>query len=466
MRLLTPAQALELDRQTFSQVGMSSDDFIERAGAAVFRVLQELSLLEKRILILAGPGHNGDDGRALALRLPSAQIFASDEVPNFEKFEVVVDALLGVGLSRPLSGEYLKIVSELNKIRDKKEKRREFFCVVSVDLPTGLNSLTGWPNPVAVRAHHTVTMQAAKPGFFQNEGPLFTGRLWIAKLPYPSELFRSVASTHFAFGRRFAQKYLPKRPFNSNKSTFGSLNVVAGSAKYPGASVLTARAALRCGVGSVRLIQFENIFPEWFEIPETLFEHWSEVPLTLDAKKTWVVGPGLDDHEKTEQLIHQLKESGCEKVLLDATALEVLAKMKIKLPSTWLLTPHPKELGRLIGKSAEVVQQDRFAAVEEAQQKWGASLLLKGYKTVLHEKGKSFICLRGHSALAKAGSGDVLSGIIGALAAQGLPLFQSGMLGAALQGLAADGWLEKGDAAAMTPSDLIDLLPAVQSSLR
>ena len=470
MRLLTPDQALELDRQTFLRPGFSSEVFIRMAGHAVVKVLGQLSLLDKRILVVAGPSHNGDDGRVVFQELESLQvsvsIWSGVGLPDFENFDVIVDALLGVGLSRPLTRLYLDLVKKLNEVRSKREKQKIFFCVISVDTPTGLNNLTGWPDPVAVCAHHTVTMQAAKPGFFQNEGPCFTGRIWRIRLPYPDELFKEMASTHFAFGAKLARRLLPSRPFNSNKGTFGSLNIVAGSAKYPGASILAARAALRTGVGSVRLIQFENVFPNWFSIPETLLEIWSLVPKQIDSQKVWVVGPGLEDHSKTKQIIEKLLASYCEKVILDATALEVLAKMKVRLPPTWLLTPHPKELGRLIKKETEEVQKNRFESARMAQEKYGASVLLKGYKTVLASAGKIYICLRGHSALAKAGSGDVLSGIIGSLGAQGLTMLEAGMLAAVLQGMAADMWIENGDPASMLPSDLIELLPRVQKTLR
>jgi NAD(P)H-hydrate epimerase len=471
MRLLTPDQSSRLDRRTFENPRFSSEDFIEKAGRQVFEKIQLLGWAQKSTLILAGPGHNGDDARVvhrlLLKKNKNVRLWTlRDPLPDISSFELVVDGLFGVGLRRPLEGAALQLVQALNSVRKARRLSTNPLCVIAVDVPSGLDALTGWPLGIAVQADHTVTMQAAKPGFFQNEGPRHCGRIHIAPLPYPTALFREIASTHFACGLRAASKLLPRRSNLSNKGSFGVVNVVAGSAKYPGAGVLCARAALRTGAGYVRLIQFEDVYPDWFQIPETLFQKWEKVPSELEAGPAWVIGPGLSDTKKIRDLIENLLACGCEKVILDASALDIVAEMKRTLPESWLLTPHPKELARMLGASVEDIQRNRFDSAVRAHEKWGATILLKGYKTIVYHRGRHFISLRGHSALAKAGSGDVLAGMIGSYLAQRLETGSAAMTATLVHAIAADEWLKEGDTSSLGPSDLIEMIPSVQKKIK
>ena len=475
MRLLTPVEATDLDRATFALPSYHSRNFIQLAGASVVQKLRFFSLSEKPTLILVGPGHNGDDGRVVATLLQEAGTRAqiwdlatekSVDTTLFENFEVVIDALFGVGLSRSIEGLAFEVIEALNLARTHRRNTARRLTIVAVDVPSGLDAQTGWPRGTAVHADHTITMQAAKPGFFQNEGPRLTGHLSIARLPYPQNLFKEFASSHFACGIATAHQLLPRRSLASNKGDHGVVNIVAGSAKYPGAGVLCARSALRTGAGYVRLIQFEDVYPDWFQIPESLFEKWDRIPQTLDPRACWVVGPGLANESQTRTLIQRLLKSNCDKVILDATALNVLSQAKIDLPPEWILTPHPKELARLMQCSVPEVQADRFRAATIAHQKWGATILLKGYKSIVHSGGKSYVILRGHSALAKAGSGDVLAGLLGSLRAQGLEAVQASVAGAVLHAFTADLWLRTGDPASLNPSDIIELLPSAQKEIK
>lgn len=473
MRLLTPAQALELDRLSFSGRPGLSERFIEKAAEGLVKALRGSGWDLERALVLAGPGHNGDDGRRVTALLRDQAVatelieIGSDRwnglgPAELESRTVIVDAMFGVGLNRPLEGRVVEVVEWIERARRKGTR------VLAVDVPSGLDAGTGEPRGAAVRADLTVTMQAAKPGFFLNEGPLYTGRLIRHLLPYDLDLFRRLACTHFAFGERAAGQVLPARRNLSHKGSHGTLNLVAGSRRYPGAGVLAARAALRTGVGYLRLVQNGPLYPEWFQIPETLFVNLDSLPRPFSKDEAWVIGPGSVEEEiPLVRLLRELLDAGCRKVLLDASALTALKSAGIRAPDEWILTPHPKELSRLIEIPVAGIQRDRLSAAAQAAETWGGTVLLKGYKTVVRSGAKSDLILRGNGALAKAGTGDVLAGMIGSLRAQGLGARESADLGAYLHGLAADLWCAQGrDKASLTPGDLIETIPAAISRVR
>lgn len=474
MRLLTPEQALRLDQETFGNSPRLSEQFAREAASAVYEKIRSLGLQSRRTLVLVGPGHNGMDATLVAekLRASKAKVTewrlfrdAADGIDPAD-YELVVDGLFGIGLNRALEGEAAKIVEAVNVDREARKRSGRPLTVVAIDVPSGLNALTGNPFGAALRADWTVTIQAAKPGFFQNQGSDWTGALSIAPLSYPKDLFHRLSNTHAAFGLKAAARLIPRRKRDANKGSFGTLYVVAGSEKYPGAGILTSRAALRTGVGYLRFVHFDSLPEEWMRIPETLPERWDAIPRELAKDAAYVLGPGVTDRERLLDLMRGLLAQGCDRVILDATALELVPRLAKTLPDSWILTPHPKELSRLLGISTAEVQADRFAAAERAHAKYGAVVLLKGYKTIVHSDGKNRILLRGNSALAKAGSGDVLAGIIGGYRAQGLGAVETAVLGGLVHGYAADLWLKKGDAASLSPSDLIDLLPLAQKEIK
>ncbi|KHD89776.1 MAG: hypothetical protein OM95_01505 [Bdellovibrio sp. ArHS] len=264
-----------------------------------------------------------------------------------------------------------------------------------------------------------------------------------------------------------AQKLLPKISTSDNKATRGRSLILAGSADYPGAGVLAAKAALRAGSGYVILAQ-KNIAVSSLENPDFLLcdlnkKSWDQ--LSFDAI---LVGPGFGVNAFTAQVIQELKRKKYEKVILDADALTVCANENLfPLPASWIVTPHVGELARCLKISAEAINADRSAAVKKAQQLFQCVVILKGDHTLIANARRIYTNKTGNAALAKAGTGDVLAGILTALRAQGLTATQAAVLGVYIHGATANLWASrKKDLLSMMASDVIEYIPSVFRILR
>jgi hydroxyethylthiazole kinase-like uncharacterized protein yjeF len=340
--------------------------------------------------------------------------------------------------------------------------------VISLDCPSGLNCNTGAVEGVTVRAHTTLTFGLPKPGFFTADGPAVVGKLRVLSVGYPFECLRGIATTHFMFNDKLARRYLPTRKDRSNKSDHGHLVLMAGSENKWGAGILAAQSAYRMGAGYVT----------WAgsQLPLTQLEHTPEVlTSTLDNEEIWnikkisayAVGPGLGVNDETSRIIKRLKNLKFEKVVLDADAITVCVRENLfPLPKTWVLTPHGAELARMIKKDTRYVEADRYRAALEASKLAGCHVLLKGYRSILAYEKRCMVINSGNSALAKAGSGDVLTGMIGSLMAQGLETLQATVTAAFIHGRLADEWVRAGlDKRTLNPSDLKDSLSVLLSRI-
>ncbi|MGZ3770103.1 MAG: NAD(P)H-hydrate dehydratase [Bdellovibrio sp.] len=266
---------------------------------------------------------------------------------------------------------------------------------------------------------------------------------------------------------RQAKKLLPPVSIMDNKASRGRCLLLAGSEEYPGAGILAAKAALRMGSGYVILAQ-KNIRPS-LENPDFLLcdlnkKSWSDIKFD-----SILVGPGFGVNDFTASVIQELKDKKIKKVILDADAITVCAEKKdlLPLPSTWIITPHTGELARVLKVSAEQINQDRLKYVRLAQKTFQCVVLLKGHKTLIANSKRTFAIGSGNAALAKAGTGDVLSGCITALRAQGLSPTRAALLGSYAHGATANLWsYRKKDLLSMTASDVIDSLPEVLYKIR
>jgi NAD(P)H-hydrate epimerase len=361
--------------------------------------------------------------------------------------------------------------------------------IISLDLPSGLDADRGRATEadLVVKADMTLTFGLAKPGFFINEGPALTGRLRILPIGFPLEAQRQSAASTFAVTQRQASRALPRWSSGSNKSQHGHALLIAGSAGMWGAALLASSAAYRIGSGYVTLASHLEPTGVVMEMPEILTAKISDEKLW--SRPRWnalAVGPGLGVLPETRSLLEKMLASPqvCErKVILDADALTVLSQLRkdkpgIRLPSHWLLTPHAGELARLLSEDegahaagavkAADIEADRLHYAREAAAKWGCHVLLKGFRTIVAKPdGRAWIVLAGNSALAKAGTGDVLCGIIVGLLAQGLEPLTAAAVGAFIHGAIADQWVKSGQSRrSLQASDLRDLLPAYLAQLR
>jgi hydroxyethylthiazole kinase-like uncharacterized protein yjeF len=425
---------------------------MERAGAAAADLAARLCAeTAKDVLVLAGPGHNGGDAKIVAERLRQqffrVTLVGANEaatLPMEKNWGLVVDGLFGIGLARPVEGEYARLVDYANSLH----------CpVLALDIPSGVASDTGRVLGRAVRATHTITFIALKPGLLTLDGPDCCGELSVADLGLDlKKLARPMAWR--ASPELFADLLKP-RPRNFHKGKAGSLAILGGAAGMSGAALLAGRAALKLGAGRVYVGMLEEttIDPG---APELMLRHPDDaLGQDLDAL---VVGPGLGQSGRAEALVGAVLASDMPCVL-DADALNLLAENKdlrvacANRRSDTLLTPHPGEAARLLGTGIPGVQNDRLAAAQRLSGELNAHVVLKGNGSVLVARdGHWFINTSGNPGMASAGMGDVLSGILGAFLAQKLSGEAALVLGVHLHGAAADA---AGHGVGLTASELI-----------
>lgn len=474
---------------------------MEAAGNAAFADIREAFAAELygsgHVVVVCGPGNNGGDGLVVARLLKSAGVrdvrvvlvgpeekrsdlfslqlarckksdlhfheFSSDSEESrsvLKEADLIVDAVFGIGVRGQIETPYRDLISLVNQADGP---------VVSLDAPSGLDVDRGTKCGVAVRATSTLAFGVAKQGFFVNDGPALAGTVRVLPIGFPIELVREVASHKFLFTKRTASLTLPKRKARTHKSNYGHALVIAGSRGMWGASVLTSTAAYRVGAGYVTLASNENPKELLKRIPEVLTASAEDEKL-WKTPRPWTaaaIGPGLGVSEETEALLRRLIGTGAERVVVDADAITVAAKRNLfPLPRTWIITPHAGELARVLGISAQEIEADRFTAVEKATNLTGCVVLLKGFRTLVSHGERTWVIDAGNSTLAKAGTGDVLTGMIVGLLAQGLSPLKAAAAGAYVHGRMADEWVASGRSrSSLVASDLFELIPGLLARL-
>jgi len=425
---------------------------MERAGRAAADMAAELCA-GKDILVLAGPGNNGGDARIAAARLEERffrvkVVSHPRELPLEKSWGLVIDGLFGIGLARNITGDYAQLVEYVNRQR----------CpVLALDVPSGIQSDTGQVLGCAVRATHTITFIALKPGLLTLDGPDHCGEIRVAGL----DLDLSGAKPNaWVADRTLFQNALKPRPRNFHKGNAGSLGIIGGARGMTGAALLAGRSALKLGAGRVYVGLLEHLAVD-FSAPELMLRLVDDVlGQDLDAV---VAGPGLGRTEHAATLVGAVLASDWPCVL-DADALNLLADDKNlrnaceRRKADTLLTPHPAEAGRLLKLPTGEVQADRLAAARSLAERYNAHAVLKGNGSVLVARdGHLFINTTGNPGMASAGMGDVLSGILGALLAQRLSGESALVLGVHLHGAAADALAADGvGPVGLTASELVD----------
>ena len=421
-------------RRIEQAAGDVTPPLMERAGAAAAELAEKI-VAGKDILVLAGPGNNGGDARIAAARLQErffrvAVASTPAEIPADRTWGLVIDGLFGIGLARNIAGEHATLVEYANRQR----------CpLLALDVPSGIQSDTGQVLGCAVRATHTLTFIALKPGLLTLDGPDYCGEISVADLDLDVAELQTPAA--WVAEPRLFDGVLKRRPRNFHKGAAGSLGILGGARGMTGAALLAGRAALKLGAGRVYVGLLEHLAVD-AAAPELMLRHADDVlGLDLDAI---VAGPGLGRTGHAATLVGAVltAEMPC---ILDADALNIIAEDEdLRLAcerrsADTLLTPHPAEAGRLLGIATEKVQADRVAAARALSKRYNAHVVLKGNGSVLvaHD-GHLFINTSGNPGMASAGMGDVLSGMLGALLAQRYPGELALALGVHLHGCAAD----------------------------
>lgn len=460
--LYTVAQLREIERAAYANLAPGT--LMRRAGEAAAKYALELlgGRRDLPVLLLAGPGNNGGDALEMAAVLADAGIDATvlhlpgqretsseaasaheraragtvgfiDMLPPEGQWGLVVDGLFGIGLARPLEGEYRDLVASLGAIR----------CpILALDVPSGLDADTGaviGPDGIAVRATHTITFLGDKPGLHTADGRDFAGELRVerlgvgpAHLPAPAARMGSAE----AFAHRLAA-----RRHNTHKGSFGDVAVIGGAHGMAGAPVLAARGALYAGAGRTFVAMLDP-GPGYDSVqPEIMFRPADD--FAFDGR-TLVIGPGMGGSAAAMRLLAKALDSDSP-LVIDADAITLigaspdLLERLAQRSSPAVLTPHPLEGARLLGMTAAQIQADRLEAARQMALRSNAAVILKGSGSVIaRPDGTILINPTGNAGLATAGSGDVLAGICGALLAQGWPAWEAALGSAWIHGAAAD----------------------------
>ena len=386
---------------------------MERAGlAAAELALRLLKNRRARVLVLAGPGNNGGDAivMASALRQQGIDVVVDSvgTVPMGD-YGLVVDGLFGIGLGRPISGPYADLIARINAFMGP---------VLALDIPSGLDGDTGRVMGVAVRATHTISFIGGKPGLYTLDGPDHCGEVSVADLGLRLDKFSGALLAIDDF-----RNCLKPRLRNSHKGSYGSLAVIGGAAGMTGAALLAARAGLQLGAGRVFVGLLQPLAVDPLQ-PELMLRTADNA---LAHATVAVVGPGMGSSDAALEIVRRAATADFP-LLLDADALNLLAAHPVlsaliaRRAAPTLLTPHPAEAARLLTTTTEAVQADRVGTALKLAQRFKAHVALKGCGTVIaHPDGDWRINANGNPGLASGGTGDVLSGFIGALLAQGWP---------------------------------------------
>jgi ADP-dependent NAD(P)H-hydrate dehydratase / NAD(P)H-hydrate epimerase len=399
----------------------------------------------------------------------------------FSDVDVVVDGLLGTGLSRELEGSFRAVVESLEHVRlthVRSHLRGGRINVFALDIPSGLNGDTGAVMGVAVRADVTITFGHPKLGLLTSGAPDHCGELVIADLGVPQELGPACQPSAYWVEREDVARLLPARELSTHKGRSGRVLVVAGSVGKTGAALLASTAALRAGAGLVTICTFPDAA---LSLDQRVVEVMTRsidpdhIGASLDAAlegvDVVVLGPGLGLSDAARSVVEHVVFEWDGRKVLDADAITLVSPRAAELgsaPGCCLLTPHPGELGRLLQVSASEVEAQRHAALSRALTLTGQTLLLKGPHTLIGAPGGvPWVTSTGHPALATGGSGDVLSGVCGALAVS-LPLLQAGAAAAFVHGEAARLWVNAhaGADRGLLARELADYLPRALAGLR
>jgi len=481
MNALTPEEMRAADQRAVDDVGIPPIILMESAGRGVAELardfVEELEGDPIRIAVVAGPGNNGGDALVAARylmqlgfepdiymgaklddcnelcrtqleimeSLGASISFLPDQSPEFFRSglraaALIVDGLLGTGASGPLREPYGAWVNEIN-IADRD--------VVAVDMPTGIDPSTGMVAGPAVTASATVTMAAPKVGMLLYPAASYVGELWVAHIGIPPAILADVGGRYHIMTKQQFFYWLPERSALANKRTAGDIVIIGGSPKYVGAPALSALGAQYAGAGYVTIAcpagaadaighhVMEQIIAPW---PEGSAESVTEFLLDLTRHAgAVVIGPGLGREEATQTIIRAFIQATTRPLVVDADALFALAgHVDLINGKKAVLTPHDGEFARLLGENADAAITNRMQAADDFAEAHDITLLLKGPRSIVATKEVSYVNLTGNELLATAGTGDVLSGIIGAMTAAGCTTRQAAAIGAYWHGVTAD----------------------------
>lgn len=513
IKVLSGKQMQKIDQRAIKELEIPGILLMENAGRAVYQKVEELIDQEdKSVLVICGKGNNGGDGFVAARHLIENSIqttvislFRPDSLSpdalinhnilqNFGEIiyledidiiklqglitlsDIVVDAVFGTGLNSETRGIAEEIITSINEYAEGD--------VIAVDIPSGICADTGKILGCAVIADYTVTFHCPKLGLLLYPGTDYCGEITVETIGIPEFLNEEKEINTYLITNHYAHITLPLRPEDGNKGTFGKVFNISGSFGMTGAAYMCSVPSLLVGAGCSILASTRPVITSaaskasevvYVPLEETSQGSISEkaLPDALDKSMdsdVIIIGPGLSTDESTvkfaAEFIQQVTNRG-DKVLLDGDALNAIALQENKtLPLNSVITPHPKELSRLMGVCVEEILEDRLGSARQAALKWNTIVVLKGANTIIAEpNGNAFINVTGNSGLATAGSGDVLSGMIAGFTAQGVELRDAAILGVYLHGLAANIAVDSLNDYSLTAAMLMEYIPGAINKL-
>jgi ADP-dependent NAD(P)H-hydrate dehydratase / NAD(P)H-hydrate epimerase len=506
MHVVTIQEMRELENRAGREYGLTSPILMETAGRSAAELLaRELGPVSgQEFLLLIGPGNNGGDGLVIARQLEqwgglislyywkeqhlvihgeeiaSSQTEARRE-QTIQRARAILDALLGTGRARALPDDMRAL---LHRVHEERE-RRKMLCVVAIDLPTGMNADTGEVDPGTIPVDLTITLACPKQGFFFFPARSYLGQLLVGSIGLPAELESQLTTEMLT--DKLTRRLVPSRPLESNKGTFGKAMLLCGSLPYPGSAFLAGSAAARVGAGLITLAVSEQMLPIYAStfheatfliLPaeeEKSLKRVNALMENLDGYRSLLVGPGLGQSPSTRELILHLLErlralpdERRPRLVIDADGLNNLSALEYwwtLLPPDTVITPHPGEMGRLCkGIKVSGGSLERLALAREKAREWQVTLVLKGACTIIAQADNNGstdtrINWKANAALATAGTGDVLAGMLTGLLAQGLQPFDAASAAVYLHATAGERVSAELGQAGLLASDLLPQIP-------
>lgn len=487
---MTSKSMREIDNYTINVTGIPALVLMERAAVEIVRVIKKHIRETDRILVVSGPGNNGGDGIAagrilyqqgyqVAILLLiddkniSEQLQAQLNIArnigvtfeNYNKlheYNIIIDGIFGVGLSKPITGEYEKIIEIINNSGSK---------VFSVDIPSGISADTGKPMNVAVKAEETITFGYMKPGMLVYPGADYCGNITVVDIGFDNKALEKVECNTFYYEKEDLGR-LPIRKANSHKGTYGKVLIIAGSSGMGGAAFLSAKAAYRSGAGLVKILSSaDNREIIQALLPEAIFEPYDTIAAennngiiaSLKWASTVVIGPGLSCSEISDKVLRLVLQNCQVPLVIDADAINLLADyiskasvdfkdsegnvsdsqarlncLAKRLKPDTVLTPHLMELSRIMGNTASAIENNIIDITSQCSYNNELIYVIKNARTIVTRNNKKYINLSGNNGMATGGSGDVLSGLIAGLIAQGMKPYEASCLAVFIHGLAGD----------------------------
>jgi len=489
--ITTSAEMQAIDHTSIEEIGIPGMVLMEKAALKMHDIIVERFDRSNTICIAAGVGNNGGDGLALGrmlledgydvtIQIVGNALRASDQFmdqmnillslgymavqeADYNKYDILIDGIFGVGLSRKVEGHYAEVIQAMNQSDAYK---------IAIDAPSGICCTTGKVLGTALKCDMTVTFGLMKRGLLLYPGNDYAGEILLADIGFPKKAVERICPSAYTYDKEDLKR-LPGRKNNSHKGTYGKVLVIAGTVNMAGACYFSAKAAYLCGSGLVEILTpEENRTILQSLIPEAVMTTYRSTEEALQLLrehrkvcKTAVIGPGMGQNDTTRILLEDMLKQYEGSLIIDADACNVLSEYQTILPDTKadiVLTPHMKEASRILGRSIAQIEEDPFACIREYAGNNHLTFVLKSARTLISSGERlTFINTSGNNGMSTGGSGDVLTGMIAGLCSGGLSVPEAACLGVFCHGLAGDLARKEKGTYSLLASDLLNNIPGV-----